>query len=254
MAKMLKVKILAYLPKVGPKGAQRTHLLQRFAAKAAELDRTMKILLAEGKVVAWTVETKGRPCTTYYDAEVAKTLTPPENQVTPEEPTELNLDKPGSTCKTCGRFIAAPVRGRPYVYCSQLCRRGGNSMQAFLARAQSDVRVFAEVALLLVMADLRMRGYDVARPFYRTGQRVLVTDDAGGAFLDIVPLGIDGRLIDLNEYQAAAAVFRDGRIVYGGREPIFPPDGEPEPIDDGDVAPEEEEEEKEGERQDETQT
>lgn len=241
---MLKTKIASYLKTMGAKGVKRMHLMQHFNARADELDRALPLLLAEGTIVAWKHTSRGRPATVYYDAHAVKDLTPPEEPATAISDDTVDLPKRCTYCKTCGRAIAIPEVGRPYVYCSHSCRRGGLAMQAFLARAQ-DPRTFASVAVLLVMADLIMRGFDVARDVFIAGPRILVTDRSGGRYLDVVPIGLDGRFLDPQEYEAMAGVYNDGRIVYGGRDCFIEttsPPAEEEP-----TAPVETPEEPEGE-------
>jgi hypothetical protein len=221
MAKMLGVKIEILLTKLGSKGITRGDLLRHFGARAEELDRAVERLKAAGKIEAWVHQTHGRPATTYYDPEAVKDLTPPAGytKAVPVEDIEPDAEIRTTSCKTCGRAIPVPPVGRPFVYCSQRCKKGGYGMQSFLARAW-DTKVFAEVSVLLVMADLCMRGYDVARPFYKTGQRVLATDDKSGIFIDVVPVGLEGRMPNPLEYETVAFVYRDGLIRYGGRSPL----------------------------------
>jgi hypothetical protein len=217
MAKMLKVKIARYLKTLGAKGIKRMHLMQHFNCRADELDRAIPLLLADGAIVAWKHTSRGRPATVYYDAEAVKDLTPPEEPATAIADETLELPARCTYCKTCGRAIAIPAVGRPYVYCSHSCRRGGLAMQAFLAPALSDPRIFSSVAVLLVMADILMRGFSVARDAFIAGPRILVTDHEIGRYLDVVPIGLDGRFPDPQDYEAMAGVYQDGRIVYGGR-------------------------------------
>jgi hypothetical protein len=217
MARMLKVKIAPYLKEVGAKGALRTELLRRFNARADELDRTMTLMLNEGTVVALTKTTRGRPCTTYYDKETVGDLTSAQEPAMPIEPEQDAPPQRCTYCRTCGRAIAVPPSGHPYVYCSRACKAGGLTMRAFLAPAVPDPRTFSSIAVLLVMADLLMRGFSVARDAFIAGPRILVTDHEIGRYLDVVPIGLDGRFPDPQDYESMAGVYQDGRIVYGGR-------------------------------------
>jgi hypothetical protein len=247
MARMLKVKIAGFLVKRGQEGATRTKLLHKYAATAAELDRAVALLIAEGEIVEWVQTTNGRPSTTYYNAEAVKDLTPPQDQAMPvaTEPIPSDPSTRSSLCKVCGVAIRWPVEGRPYSYCSRACRRaardGGVPMKEFLMRA-TDPRVFAEVAVLLVMADLIMRGYRVARHWFISGPRIVVTDELSGiGCVDVVPVGLDGHFPDPNDFETMAGVYHDGRIVYAGRNPFVEPPSALEPVEqEADVVPPEE--------------
>jgi hypothetical protein len=101
-------------------------------------------------------------------------------------------------------------------------------MQTFLKRAENPL-IWAQVAVCLVMADLVMRGFHIARHIFIAGSRILVTDHQGGvAGLDVIPLGLDGTPPDPQDYETMAVVYRDGRICYGGRNSFI----DPEPVVD----------------------
>ena len=90
-------------------------------------------------------------------------------------------------------------------------------MRAWLARAV-DSRVFAEVSICLVMADLLMRGFDVARSLFVPGPRILVSDRSTGRFIDVVPIGLEGHFPNPDDYETMAGVYLDGHIIYAGRD------------------------------------
>ena len=231
MVRMLKAKLLQHLEQVGTKGASRSSLLTKFNCLAAEIDRWMPDLLEDGSVVAWVTTTRGRPRTHYYAKDSVGDLTPPGETVMPIAP-EIGTQPTRSTpCKVCGAAIVCPDLGHPFTYCSPRCRRagrdGGMLMAAFLLRAQ-DPHVFAEVAILLVAADLRMRGFNVAQSMFSTADTLWVADDENARALRICPISRDGNFPNLQDFEAAAAVYRDGRIVYAGRNPVILPD-----IDEG---------------------
>jgi hypothetical protein len=239
---MLKFKLSSYLAKVGEKGAKRTYLMQRFACRADELDRAVVALLAEGAIVAWVTPGRGRPATAYYNKKAVAHLTPPDD-LTVQSDRDIPISpEPGepstrtTSCKTCGKAIPMPAVGRPFVFCSRACKSGGYTMRAFLSRAV-EPRAFAEVSICLVMADLIMRGYDIARHVFVSGPRILVTDNEVARYIDVVPIGLNGHFPNPQEFEMMAGVYRDGRIVYAGRNcfiegagvdlPVAPDDGEP---------------------------
>lgn len=232
MARMLKMKIAVYLKARGTQGAKRTMLLRRYACSAEELDRALPALVAEGVIVEWVRTTRGRPSTIYYDKIAVADLTPPQDQVMPVTPEPGTPPHRSTFCKVCGVAISWPENGRPYVYCSRACRQaareGGVTLKEFMARAR-DPRVFVEAVICLVILDLTVRGFDVARHLFITGPRLLVTDRNGGlGYLDVVPIGTDGRFPNPQEYETMAGVYLDGRITYAGRncfienEPALP--------------------------------
>jgi hypothetical protein len=232
---MLKAKISAFLKKAGTIGATRSRLLHKYACRAADLDRILPSLVESGEIVEWLTtppKAKGRPVMTYYNKEAAADLTPPQEPDIPVAP-EPGSSTRSSPCKVCGRAVPWPDVGRPYVYCSRACRRaahdGGITMREFISRAQ-EPRTFTEVAILLVMADLRMRGFRIARDFFISGPRILVNDNEGACFLDVVPIGLDGHFPDPQEYDSMAGVYRDGSILYGGRNPLVPAEPRPTAI------------------------
>jgi hypothetical protein len=222
---MLKAKLLEHLKRVGASGASRTELLQRFRCSREELDKILEPLVGQGEIRTW-IDTKslGRPATRYYDKLITLDLTAPivESKIPFKEVDEPT--KRSTLCRVCGVAIPIPDTGHPFYYCSERCKRSahanGSTLQEFLFRA-GDPRVFAEAAILLVMADLVIRGFRVGRGLFQTGSRILVTDDQDAVcFLDVIPISLDGTFPNPDEYASMAAVYRDGRIVYGGKHPI----------------------------------
>jgi hypothetical protein len=234
MVKMLKVKLISLLKKAGEAGSTRTKILQRLKCTAKELDGVLPAFVESGEILEWTDEQGlGRPSTHYYYKDHAAGLTALRQVAIPiitEAPHRSTL------CKVCGIAIPSPEKGRPFNYCSPACRRtsreGGRTLTEFFAPA-IDPCVFSEVAVLYVMADLIIRGFRIAREFYRTGSHLLVLDGEGGiCALTVIPVNRDGTFPDPLEFESMAAVYRDGRIAYGGRMPLVPPAPE-ETLEDG---------------------
>jgi hypothetical protein len=223
MVYALKAKLVLYIKKAKTDGVKRSQILHRFQCLTAQLDEALKPLLEDGTIIEWTERRKsGRPCAHFFHRDYASELTP----FAPVAilPTEDEIDPHHSNpCKVCGVAIPTPALGRPYSYCSPRCRRtareGGTTLAEFLLPAQ-DPRVFAEVATLLVMADLIMRGFRIGRELFRAGSHILVLDERGMCTLTVIPVGQSGAFPDPKEYEAMAAVYRDGQIAYGGRVPL----------------------------------
>jgi hypothetical protein len=55
---------------------------------------------------------------------------------------------------------------------------------------------------------------------FRVGSHILVLDEKGMCTLTVIPIGQSGTFPDPKEYEAMAAVYRDGQIAYGGRVPL----------------------------------
>jgi hypothetical protein len=223
MVYALKAKLVLYAKKAGTAGVKRSQILHRFQCLTAQLDEALKPLLEDGTIIEWTERRKsGRPCTHFFHRDYASELTPfvPVMDIPIADESESHRSAP---CKVCGRAIPTPELGRPFSYCSPACRRtareGGQTLADFLTPAV-DPRVFAEVATLLVMADLIMRGFRIGRELFRAGSHILVLDEKGMCTLTVIPIGQSGTFPDPQEYEAMAAVYRDGRIAYGGRVPL----------------------------------
>jgi hypothetical protein len=223
MVYALKAKLLLYVKQAKTDGVKRSQALHRFQCPTAQLDEALKPLLEEGEIIEWTERKKsGRPCTHFFHRDYASELTPfaPSTSIPIADETDTRRSSP---CKVCGVAIPTPELGRPYSYCSPACRRaardGGRTLADFLTPA-IDPRVFAEVATLLVMADLIMRGFRIGRELFRAGSHILVLDERGMCTLTVIPVGQSGAFPDPKEYEAMAAVYRDGQIAYGGRVPL----------------------------------
>jgi hypothetical protein len=89
---------------------------------------------------------------------------------------------------------------------------------------------FAWVAVHLVMIDLYLRGFYVMRSPDLAGGSLMVADGKGGLWLTVVPISRVGYFPPLDEYDSAVAVYKDGRLKYGGKNPLVV---EPEKIEDG---------------------
>ena len=117
-------------------------------------------------------------------------------------------------------------------FCSEECRQrdkqGGPRLADLLASA-TDPRVYAQVALLLVTIDLRLRGFHVLSDPMLAGSQLMVADDCTGLWLQVISISSTGYFPPLDTYDCVAAVYRDGRIQYGGKNPLVP---EPELIKD----------------------
>jgi hypothetical protein len=223
MVYALKAKLLLYIQKAKTEGVKRSQVLHRFQCSASQLDEALKPLIEEGEIIEWTERRKsGRPCAHFFHRDYASELTPfaPLADIPIVNEADPHRSSP---CKVCGVAIPTPDLGRPFSYCSPACRRaareGGQTLADFLTPA-ADPRVFAEVATLLVMADLIMRGFRIGREMFRAGSHILVLDEKGMCTLTVIPIGQSGTFPDPQEYEAMAAVYRDGRIAYGGRVPL----------------------------------
>lgn len=224
----LKGRIAEFICEAGQAGVTKTQLMQRFQVKTADLETVLGPLLME-KRIQQRQDLKrrlGRPATRFYDASIelaAIPLTPEEKPAMPSLPFGAPPAR-CSSCQVCGAAIPLPEVGRPYVYCSDACRRaardGGETLRDFLARA-SDMRLFTRAAFCLVMADLSIRGFQVAGDLFGPMLRLLVHDNAGVTFLDVVVISDSGHFPPSDTYDSAAYVYRDGRITYTGRQPLI---------------------------------
>jgi hypothetical protein len=225
----LKSRIVEFIIAAGGAGVTRTQIMQRFQTRTKDLDMLLAPLLIDRKIRQVQDEKKnalGRPAMRFYGMAVEVALTPAVKPDTPILPFGAPPAR-SSTCQTCGVAIPLPEVGRPYVYCSESCRRAARdgdglpTMQDLLARAK-DPRVRARVGLILVMADLCVRGFQVAIDLFNTTTRLLVHDGAGSTFLDVFVIPDSGSFTAIDEYESVALVYRDGRIVYAGRQPLIP--------------------------------
>lgn len=223
MSKMLKARLVLKITQAESAGMSRTELMQSLRCTRDELDTVLQPLLAVNELREWTdLKSLGRPATRYYAKGFALELAAEKNEALPITEFATRL-KRTTICKICGVAIPVPDLGHPYSYCSERCKRvsreGGTTLREFLFRA-GEPRTFAEAAILLVMADLVIRGFRVGRDLFQGGSRILVMDHEGSCYLDVVPISSEGSFPNPEEFVAMAAVYRDGRIVYGGRNPI----------------------------------
>jgi hypothetical protein len=231
-------KVLDCVRAAGAAGITHSRLLQVTRYRTAELGELVQAHLSAFRIVRRQQRASefglGRQPTRYWLKEFAPAeLTAETGRSIPT----LDLDAAvprGGTCRQCGGAIPVRGPGHPPDFCSPACRRlwqeGGLTLGRFLDRA-SDPLVFAQVARLLVIADLALRGYKVADDVLGASPRLIVHDGETALFLMVVPISTGGYFPPGDEYDSMAAVFKDGRIVYGGRNPLFPADAEPAPKD-----------------------
>jgi hypothetical protein len=68
--------------------------------------------------------------------------------------------------------------------------------------------------------DLVCRGYYVAQDVFRLGSQLIVHNGTDAVFLTVVPLSDAGYTPPEGAYDCMAIVYRDGRIKYGGTNPL----------------------------------
>lgn len=231
----LRTKVFHLVTDAETAGQTKTQLLQATRAPASLLTGVLDAFVAEFVFVVrqerksqWGL---GRQPVRYWLRDHAPALTVPE-------PGDIPVLEPGqsppkgSTCKQCGRAMPAGP-GRPPEYCSPACRDlagdGGIKLGDFFARA-TDPRAFSQCATLLVTMDLICRGFRVTPLVYHPGGSLVVLDDAGAAMLlTVIPVSQAGYFPPPSEYDSVACVYLDGRIQYGGKNPLVV---SPEAIED----------------------
>ena len=232
--------VLYLLEEANTCGLTKSELLQKTRERRDRLNSILEDALRAFDVVARQARkaraSLGRQPTRYWLARFAPTdLTAPTIEDIPQLDLEPGASLPdGDICRQCGR--AMPDRegpGRPLVYCSDACahlaKAGSVTVADFMARA-ADPRIFAQLARLLVWMDLLCRGYRVVPAV--EGGALIVYDEQSAAVVNVVPISESGYFPPADEYDSMAAVYRDGRIVYGGRNSLVPP---PEKIEDAPV-------------------
>jgi predicted nucleic acid-binding Zn ribbon protein len=230
----IKKRIVDYVRSTGKVGVTKSQLLQRYQKlRSADLDAVLTPLVTEGHLKQQTdakAYALGRPAVRFFAPEVELALTAPEKPAMPIHRPLEPLPARSTPCKVCGAAIPMPETGHPYVYCSDACKRasrdGGATLKDFLARA-TDARIFARAALCLVMADLSIRGFQIAGDVFGPALRLIVHDNTGLLFLDVVVIPDSGHFPPPENYDSAAFVYRDGRIVYTGRTPLVQEDAQP---------------------------
>lgn len=239
----LVIKVMLFIQDAKQAGVIRTRLMQKFSIRAATLNKALEGLLADHIIIACEEPVKqyslGRVPTRYFH----KDHLPPDLTLSPADDISLPdsvIPTDGYTCRQCGRAMARvknAAAGRPPVYCSPECKVAHVSqkgpMRTFLVRPMLP-RIWAHVAVCLVVADVMIRGLKVA-PFDPMTQWLFVYDDQKNAApLYIFSVNEEGIIPDTNEYSSCAVVFRDGRIVYAGQHPLFGAEEQPEqaaPVD-----------------------
>jgi len=233
----LRARILLELQDAASAGKTKTELLQATRASTDRITPILDTLIDEFVIVA-RVERKrafalGRPVTRYWLAEHAPTdLTAPPVSAIPEDNREPEEPAPaGRTCGECGAAMPTSL-GRPRDYCSDSCKRlaraGGVMVADFMARARNP-QTFARLARLLVQMDLLCYGFQVTPAVDAGAGILLVYDGKGATVLHVIPIAPEGFFPPTAEFPSAALVYRDGRIVYGGKDPLVT---EPEKLED----------------------
>lgn len=227
-------KILHLVLDAGSKGITHTQLLQATRLKTNELadilhdyEGAFRIVSRQLRKTEWSA---GRQPRTYWHVDHApKELTTEAPADTPRLPS-LDAQPPkGGTCKQCGGAIPSRGPGRLPDFCSPACRalhlEGGTTLRRFLDRATDPLR-FAQAAVLLVTMDLTLRGYTVAFSVGYINNPLAVHNGIEAFLLYVVPISDEGYFPPVDTYDCMAAVYRDGRIKYGGKNPL-PFDNEP---------------------------
>jgi len=228
----MKQRVVEFIANSGVHGVTRTQLMQRFQVRTADLELLLTPLLLEKKIKQQMDPKRraiGRPAMRFFAPDVELELIPNEKPAMPILPFGAPPAR-SSPCQVCGVAIPMPEVGRPHVYCSETCRRasrdGGPEVKDLLARA-SDPRTRARVGLCLVMADLSIRGFQIATDLFGATSRLIVHDGAGVAFLDVFMLPDSGYFPPPDDYNSVALVYRDGRIAYAGRQPLIESEAAP---------------------------
>jgi hypothetical protein len=222
------MKLVQIITESGHAGVTHSHLLLATRLKTRELADLLKPLEDDFTIVSRRLRTTefglGRQPRRYWLRDFA-----PKELLTAPAPGDTPTLEPGTappkgeTCKQCGGAIPSRGPGRLPDYCSIACRNlaaeGGLTLGRFLDRAH-DPRVFAQLAILLVAMDLIARGLHVAFDLLLAGANLIVHDGTTPAIVTVVPLSNAGYFPPDEAYERMAAVYRDGRIRYGGRDPL----------------------------------
>ena len=222
-------KLFHLIREAGPAGITHTQLLQATRYKTNDVASLIKPFEDEFQIVSRQVRKSefglGRQPRRYWHKDFA-----PEEVLTALAPSATPTLEPGTvppkggTCRQCGGAIPSRGPGRLPDYCTPACRNlameGGVTLGRFLDRAQ-DPRVFAQVAILLVVMDLTCRGFHVALDLFLHGANIIIHDNVNPVILTVLPISDAGYLPPDDQYERMAAVYRDGRIKYGGRDPLI---------------------------------
>jgi hypothetical protein len=229
----LGIRILSKLQELGAVGATKTELFQAFQVSGETLNRALTALAAEYLIVMRKQPTRngfGRPALRFWHKDSVPPLT---DSPAGDIPTlEVGASPPpGGTCKRCGGPTSFSLESKPLIYCSPACERldseGGRRIADLLSDV-TDPRLHVQIAILLVTIDLRARGYYVLTDPMYVGSRLMVADEKSGVWLDVLYASAAGYFPPLNEYDSAVAVYKDGRLKYGGKNPLV---SEPEKIE-----------------------
>lgn len=230
MANALALKVLTLLADAGTAGLTRTQLLQAARCRSDALTEALKIEEGAFRIVSRQLRRSefglGRQPRQYWHKDFVpqEPLTVPVPDDIPVRDPEPGAAPPSSgTCRQCGG--ALPPRGPGGVpkYCSLACRNvaqeGGVTLGRFFDRA-TDPRTFTQLAILFVMADLTVRGFRIAKDVLEPNSRIIVHDGVNPIILTVIPISASGYFPPDTEYECMAAVYRDGRIRYGGRNAL----------------------------------
>jgi hypothetical protein len=215
------VRLLYFIKEAGKEGIMHTALLTATRIKARDMTLTLKRLEDDFEIVSRRHRQEfglGRTPRRYWYKDFA-----PEDltRVDPSVTAPLSLEAPqplrGRTCRQCGGAI--PEEGPAYCSpaCTQVARSNGSHVSDLLANA-SDPRIFAQLARLVVTMDLVARGLYVATD--PLGVQLIVHDNAVACILHVVPISASGRFPAPESYERVAFVYRDGRVKYGGTDPL----------------------------------
>jgi hypothetical protein len=220
----LETRTLILIRNAGSTGVTKTQLLQTTRVRTSLLTSVLTQLVHAGILIARQDHGEyslGRQPVRYWRAELAPPLTVPDlGDIPTLEPGEIAPK--GTACDQCGTAIPY-VSGRPPKQCSDACRelaaRGGIRVADLFAQVK-DPLAFGQCATLLVTIDLISRGFRVTPLVYQSGPNLVVFDDESAVLLTVVPISQAGYFPPPEEYNSMAAVYRDGRIKYGGRNPL----------------------------------
>ena len=227
--KDLRPRIVDRLQAAGAEGLTKTALTRLIQPDSGDqLNLALQQLLNSFTILTSAAPTKprlGRPARRFWHRDFAdgvpedQRLTLPVGDATIVEPGEP--PPAGGVCRRCGRATPIVLDDKPLAFCSDECRENALPTRADLVARVSDPRIWARLASLFVVEDLIVRGFEVAIDLFdaRAG-RVFVHDANSSIWLSVIPMPQSGHLPALDEYESVAIVFRDGRIQYGGKNPL----------------------------------
>lgn len=222
-------RIVNRLKAAGAEGLTKTALTRLIQPNSGDqLNLALQQLLDSFTIVTSAVPVKrrlGRPARRFWHRDFADSV--PEDQRLTLSASNSTIVEPGTLppaggiCRRCGRATPIVLDDQPLAFCSDECREGTLPTRADFVAQVSDSRIWARLASLFVAEDLIVRGFEVAIDLFDvcTG-RMFVHDASTGIWLSVIPMPQSGYLPALNEYESVAIVFRDGRIQYGGKNPL----------------------------------